>query len=85
MGYKVAKPWRSMLNASLMRYWLVSVTGRTFMRTAGLVLRFKTYGALLSERWPTRLDLRMPFFYLRKQGFWQGFTLEMTEAQSPET
>ena len=59
--------------------------GRTFTRTAGLALRFKTYGALTSERWPTRMDLRMPFFYLRTQGFWQAFTLEMTQAQSPES
>src|ERR1022692_2458595 len=58
---------------------------RTFTRTAGLVLRFKSYGALVSERWPTRLDLRMPFYYLRTQGFWQAFTLEMTAAQSPES
>ena len=61
------------------------LTGRTFTRTAGLVLRFKSYGALVSERWPTRLDLRMPFFYLRTQGFWQAFTLEMTPAQSPDS
>jgi putative restriction endonuclease len=61
------------------------LTGRTFARTAGLVLRFKTYGALVSERWPTRLDLRMPFFYLRNQGFWQAFTLDMTPAQSPDS
>ncbi len=61
------------------------LTGRNFTRTAGLVLRFKSYGALVSERWPTRLDLRMPFFYLRTQGFWQAFTLEMTGAQSPES
>ena len=61
------------------------LTGRTFTRTAGLVLRFKSYGALVSERWPTRLDMRMPFFYLRTQGFWQAFTLEMTTAQSPES
>jgi len=61
------------------------LAGRTFTRTAGLVLRFKSYGALVSERWPTRLDLRMPFFYLRTQGFWQAFTLEMTPAQSPES
>jgi putative restriction endonuclease len=27
----------------------------------------------------------MPFFYLRTQGFWHGFTLEMTPAQSPES
>lgn len=59
--------------------------GRTFTRTAELVLRFKSYGALVSERWPTRLDLRMPFFYLRTQGFWEAFTLEMTPAQSPES
>src|SRR5512138_671502 len=58
--------------------------GRTFTRTANLVLRFKEYGALVSERWPTRLDLCMPFFYLKTQGFWQGFTLEMAPAQSPE-
>ena len=61
------------------------LTGRTFTRTAGLVLRFKSYGALVAERWPTRLDLRMPFFHLRNQGFWQAFTLEMTPAQSPES
>jgi len=61
------------------------LAGRTFTRTAGLVLRFKSYGALVSERWPTRLDMRMPFFYLRTQGFWQVFTLEMTAAQSPES
>ena len=61
------------------------LAGRTFTRTAGLVLRFKSYGALVSERWPTRLDMRMPFFYLRTQGFWQAFSLEMTAAQSPES
>jgi putative restriction endonuclease len=61
------------------------LTGRNFTRTAGLVLRFKSYGALVSERWPTRLDLRMPFFYLRNQGFWKAFTLEMATAQSPES
>jgi putative restriction endonuclease len=26
--------------------------GRTFTRTAGIVLRFKSYGVLVSERWP---------------------------------
>ncbi len=61
------------------------LAGRTFTRTAGLALRFKSYGALVSERWPTRLDLRMPFFHLRTQGFWEAFALEMTPAQSPES
>lgn len=61
------------------------LNGRNFTRTAGLVLRFKAYGSLIAERWPTRLDMRMPFFYLRTQGFWQAFTLEMATAQSPET
>jgi putative restriction endonuclease len=59
--------------------------GRMLTRTANLVLRFKEYGALVRERWPTRLDLRMPFFYLRTQGFWRTFTLEMTPAQSPDS
>lgn len=59
--------------------------GRTFTRTAGLVLRFKSYGGLVVERWPSRLELRMPFFYLRTQGFWQAFTLEMRPAESPES
>ena len=61
------------------------LTSRMLTRTAGLVLRFKSYGTLVSERWPTRLDLRMPFFYLRTQGFWETFTMEMTPAQSPES
>lgn len=61
------------------------INGRTLTRTAGLVLRFKSYGALVSERWPTRLDLRMPFFHLSTQQFWRAFTLEMTPAQSPDS
>ena len=61
------------------------MAGRMLTRTAGLVLRFKSYGSLVSERWPTRLDLRMPFFHLKTQGFWQAFTLEMTPALSPES
>lgn len=61
------------------------LAGRIFTRTASLVLRFKSYGALVSERWPTRLDVRMPFFHLRTQGFWLAFTLEMSAAQSPES
>ena len=61
------------------------LTARTFTRTANLVLRFKEYGALVCDRWPTRLDLRMPFFHLRTQGFSQAFTLQMAPAQSPES
>lgn len=58
--------------------------GRNLIRSGGLVLRFKNYGMLLAERWPTKLDMRMPFFYLRSQGFWQAYTLEMQPAQTPE-
>lgn len=61
------------------------IAGRMFTRTPGLVLRFKSYGSLVSERWPTRLDLRLPFFHLGTQGFWETFTLEMARAQSPES
>src|SRR5690625_1864635 len=43
---------------------------RTFARTAGMVLRFRNYGSIVADRWPTRLDLRMPFYYLKSQDFW---------------
>lgn len=36
------------------------LTGRNFARTARLLLRFKSYGLLVSERWPTRLDTGGP-------------------------
>ena len=58
---------------------------RSFTRTAGLVLRFKTYGALVTERWPTRLDLRKPFYHLKTQGFWIAYTMDMRPAQSSES
>ncbi len=61
------------------------LTQRRFTRTAGLVLRFKEYGGLVSDRWPTRLDLQLPFFHLTTQRFWKPFTQEETEARSPET
>lgn len=61
------------------------ITQRSFTRTPGLVLRFKSYGALVNERWPTRLDMAMPFYYLHSQQFWHAFTAEMTPARSPES
>lgn len=61
------------------------ITQRTFTRTPDLVLRFKSYGGLVTDRWPTRLDLSMPFFYLKSQGFWCAFTPRMEPALSPES
>lgn len=58
---------------------------RSFTRTPGLVLRFKSYGALVTERWPTRLDLAMPFYHLSSQQYWSPFTAEMTPARSAES
>jgi putative restriction endonuclease len=60
------------------------LTGRTFVRTPGLVLRFRTYGTFVAERWPTRLDLRLPFFHLSRQKFWTAHTAEMRPATSPD-
>ncbi len=57
----------------------------TFARSPGLVLRFRSYGALVTNRWPTRLDLRLPFFHLNTQGFWEAFDAEMRPAGSPDT
>lgn len=58
---------------------------RAFTRSPGLVLRFRSYGALTSERWPSRLDLRLPFFHLRTQKLWEALDAEMRPAGSPET
>ncbi len=58
---------------------------RAFARSPGLVLRFRSYGSLVADRWPSRLDLRLPFFHLNTQGFWEAFDAGMRPAGSPET
>jgi putative restriction endonuclease len=58
---------------------------RAFARSPGLVLRFRSYGSLVADRWPTRLDVRLPFFHLHTQGFWDALDAEMRPAGSPET
>ena len=57
---------------------------RAFTRTAALALRFRSYGALVVDRWLNRLDLRLPFFHLSTQGFWEPLTAEMGRASSPD-
>ncbi|MCU0792481.1 MAG: HNH endonuclease [Opitutaceae bacterium] len=59
--------------------------GRTIARTPELVLRFRELGTLVADRWPTRLDLRLPFYHLKTQGFWQAFTAEMRPAQAADS
>jgi putative restriction endonuclease len=61
------------------------LTSRAFTRSPGLVLRFRSYGSLVIDRWPTRLDLSLPFFYLSTQGFWEPLDSEMRRAVSPDT
>ena len=58
---------------------------RVFARSPGLVLRFRSYGALVADRWPTRLDVRLPFYHLSTQEFWEAFDAEMRPAASPDT
>ena len=60
------------------------LTMRSFTRSPGLVLRFRTYGSVVADRRPTRLDFKMPFFHLSTQGFWQSFDAEMRPTRSPE-
>ena len=62
---------------------LGKVLGRVITRTPELVLRFRALGTLVAERWPTRLQLRLPFYHLKTQGFWQAFSEDMKPAQSP--
>jgi len=58
---------------------------RVFTRTPGLVLRFRTYTSLVSERWPTRIHVRLPFYHLKAQKFWEACTAAMQPAASPES
>lgn len=60
------------------------LSGRVITRTPELVLRFRAFGTLVAERWPSRLQLRLPFYHLKTQGFWEAFTAEMRPATSPE-
>lgn len=53
-------------------------------RSASLVLRFRAYATLVAERWPTRLDLRLPFFHLKNQGFWKALDADHRPATAPE-
>jgi putative restriction endonuclease len=61
------------------------VSSRAFTRSAGLVLRFRNYGTIVAERWATRLDVKMPFYHLSTQGFWQALNSEMRTASSPDS
>jgi putative restriction endonuclease len=61
------------------------LTTRSFTRSPGLVLRFRSYGTIVADRWPTRLDIKMPFFHLSTQGFWQPLDVEMRAAKSPDS
>ena len=59
--------------------------GRVLTRAPELVLRFRELGTLVAERWPTRLEFRLPFYHLKTQGFWQAFTAEMQPAYAPQS
>jgi putative restriction endonuclease len=61
------------------------IVSRSLVRTAGLIVRFKSYGAIVIDRWPTRLDVSLPFYHLSTQGFWEALTADMQRATSPET
>jgi putative restriction endonuclease len=61
------------------------VRSRNLTRTPSLVLRFMSYGSLVADRWPTRLDIRLPFFHLSRQDFWGPMTADRAPATSPES
>jgi putative restriction endonuclease len=54
-------------------------------RSASLVLRFRTYANLVSERWPGRLDIRLPLYHLKTQGLWAAFDADQRPARSSPT
>ena len=61
------------------------LTSRKLTRTPSLVLRFLSYGSLVADRWPTRLDIRLPLFHLSRQHFWEPMTADGAPATSPES
>lgn len=61
------------------------IASPAFTRSPGLVLRFRSYGSIIADRWPNRLNPRLPFYHLSNQGFWQPFTAEMHPARSPDS
>jgi putative restriction endonuclease len=59
-------------------------SGRVLTLTPELVLRFRGFGSIVSERWSTKLSVRLPFYYLKNQGFWSAFQEDLKPATGPE-
>lgn len=57
---------------------------RVLPRSASLALRFRAYATLVSERWSSRLDLRLPFYHLKTQRFWKALAEDGSSATAPE-
>ena len=60
------------------------IKSRAFTRSPALVVRFRSYGCIVAERWPNRLDIKMPLFYIKNQQLWDAFDAEMRPATAPE-
>lgn len=85
-GVSGAAPHKSLLLLSIIDLAEAGkLLGRVLTRTPELVLRFRTLGTLVAERWPVRLEFRLPFYHLKTQGFWQAFTAKMEPSQSYRT
>ncbi len=56
-----------------------------FTRSPSLVLRFRCYGSIVIDRWPTKLDIKLPFYHLSNQSFWTPLDAEMRLSKSPNT
>ena len=72
-----------LVGAAVMCGWLLD-SRSLLMTAAGAQMVFNTAlcftltgCALVAERWPTRLDLRLPFFHLSTQEFWEALDAEM--------
>ena len=56
------------------------IESRLFSKTPNLVVRFLNYSAITADRWPGKLKIGMPFFFLSSQGLWKSFDQNMKEA-----
>ena len=63
-----------------------ALTSPTLILSPTLRVRFQSFAPIVSSRWrTTRLDIRMPFYYLKTQGLWSPLDENGRPAKAPES
>ena len=62
------------------------LTSPTLILSPSLRVRFQSFAPIVSPRWRSaRLDIRMPFFYLKSQDLWHPLDDQGRPAKNPES